>query len=441
MDRSLLRRRIVLVGATSVIAVAMAGGLWVAVRLGANQGLAPTPTAFVTVLQPTNTPAAFAAAPVTVTSSASITPTTSPAASSSPVTAQSTLTPAIQPDRWASPVATTTLAIVNGVIIDAALFELAQGIDDVMAQLLGAEPAPPSQLLDQIVNGELVWQALQAAGTIPSDGAAILAELLSAKGIAMGAMDTLLAKAGIERDRFDAYFARLVAVDAFAQAAAAELGVPADEYVRQLQRSARISFGPAANQRLVSPTPPAAAKVDTAEPAPTLDALAEVTATPVQPLVVTPVPTTTMAEDRGNEIGQLAPEFGLPLLASPGRQLVLADLAGRPAVVSFWTTWCPYCLRQTPVMVAAHMAVSDSVFFAGVNVQESEDVVRPYVAEHAIAYPVLLDSNGAISSAYGVLGFPMTYFLDSTGHIVAKHAGQLSPDQLNEYLRQLGFSS
>ena len=92
-------------------------------------------------------------------------------------------------------------------------------------------------------------------------------------------------------------------------------------------------------------------------------------------------------------------------------------------------------------MVAAHMAVSDSIYFAGVNVQESEDVVRPYVAEHAIAYPVILDSNGAIASAYGVLGFPMTYFLDRTGHVVAKHAGQLSPEQLNDYLSQLDLSS
>ena len=185
-------------------------------------------------------------------------------------------------------------------------------------------------LLDQVVNGELVWQALQAAAATPSDGAALLAQLLSANGATGADLDALLAEAGITRDRFDAYFARLVAVDAFAQATAAEQGVPVEEYVRQLQRAARISFGPAANQWLVSPTPPAVAKVDTAAPAPTLDALAAVTTTPAQPLVVSPVPTAATAEVRGNEIGQLAPELGLPLLDSPGQQLVLADLAGRP---------------------------------------------------------------------------------------------------------------
>ena len=138
----------------------------------------------------------------------------------------------------------------------------------------------------------------------------------------------------------------------------------------------------------------------------------------------------------------LAPEFVLNTVNTISPTLTLADLQGKPAVLSFWTTWCPYCLRQTPVMVAAYSGVAaQGIEFVGIDVKEERSTVETYLAQHGIQYPILLDEDGAISAQYAVQGYPTTYFLDSTGRIVARNIGALTEEQLNTYLQMLVLSA
>ena len=134
----------------------------------------------------------------------------------------------------------------------------------------------------------------------------------------------------------------------------------------------------------------------------------------------------------------LAPEFVLATMADDASSLALDDLRGRPTVLSFWTTWCPYCLRQTPVMVEAFARVADeSIQFVGIDVQEDRNTVATYLAQHQIEYPILLDEQGSIAAQYAVQGYPTTYFLDSDNRIVARNIGALTGEQLNTYLQML----
>ena len=145
-----------------------------------------------------------------------------------------------------------------------------------------------------------------------------------------------------------------------------------------------------------------------------------------------------LPEQRGVEVGMLAPEFVLATMADDAPRLALSDLRGRPTVLSFWTTWCPYCLRQTPVMVEAHARVAaQGIQFVGIDVQEDRNSVATYVAQHQIEYPILLDEQGVIAAQYAVQGYPTTYFLDSDNRIVARNIGALTGEQLNTYLKML----
>jgi cytochrome c biogenesis protein CcmG/thiol:disulfide interchange protein DsbE len=139
---------------------------------------------------------------------------------------------------------------------------------------------------------------------------------------------------------------------------------------------------------------------------------------------------------RGIAAGQLAPDFALDTLGEDG-QTTFDDLLGKPLVLSFWTTWCPYCLRQTPVLVAAANGYAGDIRFVGIDVAEDAGVVAAYAAEHAIPYPVLLDRASQAAAAYAVNGFPTTYFLDASGHIIAHHIGSLSEAELKQYVEQL----
>lgn len=346
-------------------------------------------------------------------------------------------------------------------------FALVQGVDAVMSALLGTPAATPAQLLEQMVNHTLVMQQIAATRLTPvTDGADRLAALLAAGDKAEADLAAALAAAGIQRRQFDQYFAELLAVEDFAQQGAAQEGGDVDAYITKLQAQARVSYGPAAAairdnaldvvtsvfapDTSSTPAAIAAGATDVA----TVTAIVTATAT-VAASATEPASSTNAPVERGLGVGQLPPDFSLPVLGQEDGQITLADLLGKPTVLSFWTTWCPYCLRQTPILVAeaerqaaqapdssdtpgsANTARCGDVCFIGIDVEEDAATVAAYAAQHNIPYPILLDQTGRTAATYAVEGYPTTYFLDASGHIVAQHIGALSAEQLDQYVEQL----
>lgn len=274
------------------------------------------------------------------------------------------------------------------------------------------------------MNGELTWQAAQVAGySLPAAQVTqTLEALLTGRGKSQADLTRALAANGLTPQAFRAYFDRLVTVDQFTRREAQARGITIGAYISQLQGAARISFGPAAQVALIRPTA-------TRTPAPAA------TSVPV----ATPAPAPVAAVARGTEIGQHAPQFRLPTLNTPQSDFVtLGDLAGKPLVLSFWTTWCPYCRNQTPVLVDAYQRYrARGVQFLGVNVKEVQPIVQEYVSANGIPYPVGLDLDGQAGVSFNVNGFPTTYFLDRDGVIVVRHVGQLTTETLEAYLAVL----
>jgi hypothetical protein len=70
----------------------------------------------------------------------------------------------------------------------------------------------------------------------------------------------------------------------------------------------------------------------------------------------------------------------------------------------------------------------------GVNVRETRDTVQGYVTEQGVAYPITLDTDGAIAQLFKVSGFPTTVFLNAEGRVVARQIGELTSQVLEQYL-------
>ena len=316
------------------------------------------------------------------------------------------------------------VALIDNSLILRSEFDLVRSVDQAMSSLLGIEPANPDQLLQQMVNHRLVMREAARAGVAASDVKARLADLLAANGKTQSDLDEILRTYAVDPQQFEAYLAELVLVDQFAHQAAADKGMTVEGYVAQLQNAARIHLGDplTATEVLTAPVTATNVAAPTAAPA----------------FTPTFTPTVLADEKRGIVVGQLAPLFELQALDASDRKMSFDDLLGKPTVLSFWTTWCPYCLRQTPVLVAGaeHYAASD-VQFVGVDVSEKADAVAAYVEQHAIPYPVLLDTEGQAAGAYGVDGYPTTYFLDAGGRIVAHQIGAMSDEQLATFVEQL----
>ncbi len=310
------------------------------------------------------------------------------------------------------------IAEVNNVPLSKQMLQIVLDADHAIGLLLNTTVAVDRTVaLERLVNGELVRQAAQPAGFRLEEAA--ISQSLQVFLTANQKNDTDLAQAltrvHLTRTEFVEYFGRLLLIDRFVRKEAAQLHVADTLYLQQLQQAAHISFGPAAATILAD-----AILVDAKD------------TQPISNAITTGVTSETLA-------ARDAISFTLPVLNASSRPtLTLQSLLGHPTVLSFWTTWCPYCKRQTPLLVAAHAQYAQQgIQFVGIDVKDAQASVQAYITANQILYPVPLDADGRVANAYNVHGFPTTLFLDAQGHVVARQIGALTAEKLTEYIQQL----
>lgn len=115
-------------------------------------------------------------------------------------------------------------------------------------------------------------------------------------------------------------------------------------------------------------------------------------------------------------IGSPAPEFQLTNLS--GVTQSLEHYRGKVVLLNFWATWCQPCTKEMPAMQAAHTSLQDQGF-AVLAINELEDIkkVREHILEHRHTFDVLLDPDNQVANMYGVVGLPVSVFIDKSGHV------------------------
>ena len=134
-------------------------------------------------------------------------------------------------------------------------------------------------------------------------------------------------------------------------------------------------------------------------------------------------------------VGKPAPGFVLPAVG--GGEIDLADFAGNPMVINFWASWCPPCRQEALVLEDAWRAHVDDVQFVGVDIQDADADAEAYVAEFDITYPNGLDRQGRVTVDYGVIGLPVTFFVNKAGVVERRWVGAINRDRLEEWLGEL----
>jgi thiol-disulfide isomerase/thioredoxin len=115
--------------------------------------------------------------------------------------------------------------------------------------------------------------------------------------------------------------------------------------------------------------------------------------------------------------GKPAPK--LELKGEDGQKHTLATLAaGRPTVVLFWASWCPYCEALMPHLARLASQYNDRIAVVAVSVWE-EQGVDPFVVMRDRGHPfVVLAKGDKQTKKWGVKGTPGLFVLDASGKVV-----------------------
>lgn len=134
------------------------------------------------------------------------------------------------------------------------------------------------------------------------------------------------------------------------------------------------------------------------------------------------------------EVGEPTPDFELPDL--DGRKVQLSGFRGKVVVLNFWATWCPPCVEEMPSLNRfQEMFAPRNVVVLAVSVDDDEEALRRFVADHRLKMIIARDPGRKVSARYQTYKYPETYVLDRRGRLVQKLIG---PADWNDE-RLLGF--
>ena len=125
----------------------------------------------------------------------------------------------------------------------------------------------------------------------------------------------------------------------------------------------------------------------------------------------------------------------LPTFDTDTFRRLLTQLRGTPVVVNVWAAWCGPCKAEAPLLHAASQTYGDRVQFLGVDIVDSLDGARGFIADHGLTYPSIFDPSGAIRDSLGMIGQPVTVFYDAQGNVAKTYEGQLTQTALDQDIR------
>lgn len=123
-----------------------------------------------------------------------------------------------------------------------------------------------------------------------------------------------------------------------------------------------------------------------------------------------------------------APAFSLP--ETDGGQVDLASYSGRPVLLVFWTTSCPICQHEIPMLNRLEPEFRNKGISVVTILIGGEDEARDYTSTNRIALKSLYDSQGKVARDYDVSGVPKLVLIGSDGKIKRSRSGWMSEDAL-----------
>jgi peroxiredoxin len=133
-----------------------------------------------------------------------------------------------------------------------------------------------------------------------------------------------------------------------------------------------------------------------------------------------------------------------------GKTAKLSDFKGKVVIVNFWATWAPSCVKEMATLEELYKAPNsgefgyDDLVVLGISVDsDGEDVVRKYIEERKITYPIIMSTREILDAFEIAVGEPIntvptTIVIGKGGFMMKKYVGVQEKESLREAYESFG---
>jgi thiol-disulfide isomerase/thioredoxin len=108
-----------------------------------------------------------------------------------------------------------------------------------------------------------------------------------------------------------------------------------------------------------------------------------------------------------------------------GDEILLPNYAGKAVIVTFWATWCGYCLKELPILENVQNQVGkEQMAVIAVNTEKFEVFKRATrIMRESMHLELVSDAGGQAQQAFGVRGIPHMVIIGRDGRILRVYHG------------------
>ena len=147
----------------------------------------------------------------------------------------------------------------------------------------------------------------------------------------------------------------------------------------------------------------------------------------------------TTAKKRSPPLPALGSALSLPdVLLLDGSRYSAASAASQVVVVYWWASWCPFCAVQSPHidrLWRTHRAQGLQVL--GLSIDRSAEDATRYLAQRGYSFPSGMVTPAITRVLPQPQGLPVTVVRGREGRVRAAEAGQLFPEDIEQFARFL----